>query len=544
MIKAAEPDGTVMNTVVRRLVATLAVWLLWGAAAGAAPFGIATGPGGEVRLATPEGAVLWRLTRPGAGTPHVEPTASGGFLIDGTILVDRRGLVLEERLGAPGGSDARVAPAGAAAAWDMPVLVSPDDETFSNQEPVFDSAGNAWIILRARDTKTLAVTTSLGHTNSWTAPVTLATTAGLFLDGAVTIDGDDRITVVYRRLEPDGVNANFIDVLRYVPGAGWSGPETIHATLDFFQMVHAAADSAGNLVVGFEGDGVSAMFTLIYDSAAGIWGPATRLSPAGPSAFVPTLVSNADGTAVYALFWVLSGAERGVYFSRFDTAGLAWNPPARLPRSAAAQIPGGFSVGAVLPAAVDGEGNLTVLSYRRRVIGGGTLLWVAQGSRVAPDGTAGAPVPLLVQLEDPPDILNFPDTEANETGDVFFVFRNRGPDQVVNLVALHYDSQTAAWEPRRILYRDQAGFHRVRIAFRTGDAAVLSFFDSNALPEDQLSTRLFDGTTWDLDKLPIPGSPASVFHETASDGGEVIMWCGNETASGSISTTWLRELAP
>ena len=185
-----------------------------------------------------------------------------------------------------------------------------------------------------------------------------------------------------------------------------------------------------------------------------------------------------------------------------------------------------------------------MLYYRRRVIGGNTLLWTLQGSRVAADGTAGAPVPLLAQLPDPADILNFPDTEANETGDVFFVFRNSGPDQVVNLMALHYDAQTAAWEPPRTVYRDQSGFHRVRIAFRTGDAAVVSFFDSNALPESQLSTRLFDGTKWDLDKLPIPDVPVSVIHETASNGGEVLMWFGNATATGSVSTTWLRDLAP
>ena len=102
----------------RRLAAVLAVWLLAGAAAAAEPYGIATGPGGEVRLATQEGATLWRLARPGAGTPRVETMASGGFLIDGTTVVDRRGQVLEERRGAPGGSDARAAAAGAAAAWD------------------------------------------------------------------------------------------------------------------------------------------------------------------------------------------------------------------------------------------------------------------------------------------------------------------------------------------------------------------------------------------------------------------------------------------
>ena len=250
MTKGVERDGTVMSAVVRGLAATLAVWLLWGAAAGAAPYGIATGPGGEVRLATPEGATLWRLARPGANTPRVETMASGGFLIDGTILVDRRGQVLAQRRGAPGGSEAHTGPSGAAAAWDFPVLVSPDGNPFPNQEPVFDSAGNAWIVTAGPDVKTLEVMNSLGHTNSWTAPVTLATTAGTFLDGAVTIDGQDRITVVYRRLEGGGVDVNFIDVLRYIPGEGWSGPETIHATPDFFQMVNAAVDSAGNVVVG------------------------------------------------------------------------------------------------------------------------------------------------------------------------------------------------------------------------------------------------------------------------------------------------------
>ena len=530
-----------MSAVVRGLGATLAVWLLAGSAAGAEPYGIATGPGGEVRLATQEGAVLWRLARPGAGTPRVEVMASGGFLIDGTTRVDRRGRVLEERRGAPGGAEARAAVAGAAAAWDMPVLVSPDGGPFGNQEAVFDSAGNAWIVTAGPDGKTLEVTTSLGHMNSWTAPVTLATTADTFLDGQVTIDADDRITVVYRRLEFGGGSLNFIDVLRYVPGAGWSGPETIHATPEFFQMVNAAVDSAGNVVVAFEGDGVDAMYTLIYDAAAGIWGPATRLSPEGPRAVVPTLVSNADGTAVYAVFWVVEGAERGVYVSRFDTAGLAWNPPARLPRSATAQYSGNVGVGAAIPAAVDGDGNLTVLYYRRRVIGGDTLLWTLHGSRVAADGTAGAPVLLLAQLTDPPDILNFADTEANATGDVFFVFRNRGPDRVVNLMALHYDAQTAAWEPPRTVYRDQTGgFHRVRIAFRAGDAAVLNFIDTNTPAGEELSSRLFDGVAWDLDKLPIPGSPVSAFHETASDGGEVLMWYGENMTSA----TWLRDLAP
>ena len=468
MTKEAERDGTVMSAAVRRLAAVLAVWLLWAPAAGAEPDGIETGPGGEVRLAMQEGAVLWRLARPGAGTPHVETTASGGFLIDGTTSVDRRGQVLEERRRAPGGTEAPAAPSGAAAAWDSPVLVLPDhNDPFPNQEPVFDSAGNAWIVTTGPDNETLEVMTSLGHTNDWTPPVTLATTAGTFLDGQVTIDGDDRITVVYRRAELVGVNVNFIDVLRYVPGAGWSGPETIHATPEFFQMVNAAVDSAGNVVVAFEGDGVDAMYTLIYDSATGIWGPATRLSPEGPRAVVPTLVSNDDGTAVYAVFWVVEGVERGVYVSRFDAAGLAWNPPARLPGSATGQYPGNVGVGAAIPAAVDGDGNLTVLYYRRRVIGGSTLLWTLHGSRVAADGTAGAPVLLLAQLPEPVDILNFADTEANATGDVFFVFRNSGPDLVVNLLALHYDSQTAGWDPRRILYRDQfGGVHRVRIAFR------------------------------------------------------------------------------
>ena len=202
-------------------------------------------------------------------------------------------------------------------------------------------------------------------------------------------------------------------------------------------------------------------------------------------------------------------------------------------------------MGAAIPAAVDGEGNLTVLYYRRRVIGGDTLLWVLYGSRVAADGTAGAPVLLLAQLEDPPDILNFPDTEANETGDVFFVFRNRGPDLVVNLVALHYDAQTSAWEPPRTLYRDQTGStFRVRIAYRTGDAAVLSFIDKNAPGGQELSSLLFNGTTWESGKLPIPGSPVSAIHETASNGGEVLMHYANQSATGSVSTTWLRDLAP
>ena len=118
-------------------------------------------------------------------------------------------------------------------------------------------------------------------------------------------------------------------------------------------MVNAAVDSAGNVVVAFEGDGVDAMYTLIYDAAAGIWGPATRLSPRGRGRWCPTLVSNDDGTAVYAVFcWVVEGAERGVYVSRFDTAGLAWNPPARLPGSATGQYPGNVGVGAAIPAAV------------------------------------------------------------------------------------------------------------------------------------------------------------------------------------------------
>ena len=80
----------------------------------------------------------------------------------------------------------------------------------------------------------------------------------------------------------------------------------------------------------------------------------------------------------------------------------------------------------------------------------------------------------------------------------------------------------------------------MRIAFRTGDAAVVSFIDNNAPAGQELSTRLFDGVAWDLDKLSIPGSPIEIFHETASDGGEVLMLLWDTMTSA----TWLRDVAP
>ena len=72
---------------------------------------------------------------------------------------------------------------------------------------------------------------------------------------------------------------------------------------------------------------------------------------------------------------------------------------------------------------------------------------------------------------------------------------------------------------------------------------MLNFIDENT-PAGELTSRLFDGTAWESGKLPIPGSPVSAIHETASNGGEVLMHYANQSATGSVSTTWLRELAP
>jgi hypothetical protein len=293
---------------------------------------------GRVIARTADGSIAWQVDRTRGGPLAYEVDARGRFLIDGTLLVDRWGrLLARAEGGAPVTAEGSPSFEPDALAWSSPVEISGGGVfQYAAQTPaVFDSAGNAWVILHggsdAEDT--IEVTYSLGRDGNWSAPAVVYSTPegfGIWPPAAV-IDASDRITVAYR-LHTNGMDE--LHALRYTPGIGWSLPQRLAGsdTTGGFQNVYAAVDALGNVVVCFDAQSRSAMYVVVYNAATDTWGEATRISPvAATSVILPTLIQNRAGTSLYAAYLVYGNPGRGLYLRRFRSATLDWAGAAARP---------------------------------------------------------------------------------------------------------------------------------------------------------------------------------------------------------------------
>ncbi|MGD8453610.1 MAG: hypothetical protein PVJ57_17485 [Phycisphaerae bacterium] len=500
---------------------------------------LSTSPDGRVTCTLPDGQPAW-VFHADQPWPVAEYADGTGTLIDRAMLLDDSGrLVL--RLGDPAVRP-WLDPLSRESAWQALAQLRPapgDGESDSAYGPVFDSEGNAWLLIvhSASSGKTITVRRSDGHTGTWQPADVLLETTNYIGRCGITITPDDEVIVMYRRL----ASSQQIQIIRYIPGTGWTSPETPYSGA-FFQSPEVAADSDGNVIVSFDGPpNNSTMYTAIYDADAGTWAAATQLSPADSTARLPTLVQNEDGTAIYALYWVSSGtATPGIYAHRFDSATKTWLAGVHLDQSDGASFPGGIGPFTRLLAVANRAGEATVC-YE---IGDGSI----QANRTAA-GVWQRADPLLPANVDDADLQNFAGGATGPTGDTFLVFQRceihtTGLDNVWTLL---FDGATGSWQTPSVAYSDTSTITtRTRIAFRGGDHAVATFRGAQA-GEFQITSALFDGTTWSPDLLDIPTTYQAFMQETGTDAGDVLLCFEGEGGlfgpNYGVFATWLPGIA-
>lgn len=496
--------------------------------------------GGRVVAESASGARLWtaRVVTE-RGVPTLRTTREGYLVVNDRWVVDRRGRLVSRpsiinevhgRDGLEGGNPSR-----SNLTWEPPFTVS---DGFVFGKPLFDSLGNAWLILEEDGSPDSVVSrTSIGHSNVWEEPLLIAELLeGNTGDGDSAIDSNDVVTAAFRRNAP-GIQ---LDAARYTPGQGWSEVETIYPPGDFVQAVIATADNMGNTIVGTDGNDGTALYTMIYDGKAGAWMAPERISPLGFDELVgPTLVRNRDGSAVYAVFWGFGGPTRGIYARRFDSESVSWGPLIRLPASRNSVVPDFASAGAAIPAAVDPSGNLWISHYRMRDLKSGETLWTLLMSQVTPGGGAMLPVVLTRHLDSPPGLLSFGDFAASDTGDLLYAYtRFSQAQQSGEITAFRFDVEQQGWNgPEPLLIVPGTSPDLVRVAYQVGDAAIAVFVDSTDLANRSTVSRTFDGTAWLPDLISVNGDIGEIFR-LASDGGDVVMNINLRETEGS-QATWL-----
>ncbi len=487
-----------------------------------------------------DGTVLWQVRTPGPIGGYAPIGDGSALLLDNGYVIDVRGRVLcrlhgdEDRPAPPAGPRGQTCPYWSALAEVTPP--SGDGQSNSHTVPFFDSQGNAWEINTFLDSGNyeLQVRRSNGHDGTWGPLETISDTTNYVSGPRGAIDADDHITIVFR----DIGGTYKLYAMRYEPGAGWSGPDQVYSTSAFFQAIRVAADDAGNVVVVFDpsAGATTTLWTIVYDATTGTWGTATRLTPAGYDALLPTIACSPSGDAIYMVYLVLSGGTPGLYAHRFDSSTRSWGPAQYLPGTSSATY-GLATASSRFPATVNAAGELTVFWQS-------SAPYAVYGSRVT-GGMMQSAHQLLAPSSDAADIENFAHAASTGFGDALGVLtRYEYASSSVHFYAFRYRTDTG-WDAAENPYTySDNGTTRSRIVSYRGDYSVATLL----APQDgttQITARRYERSTWLPDALDIPQQYPSYFQEVGADRGEALLVFEGEQIFGpnfGIWGTWLRNL--
>ena len=404
--------------------------------------------------------------------------------------------------------------------WAVPVPLLPDgvyDWSDVAAPPLVDSGGKAWVLVSAHrdDTTQLLVTAWDSKVNVWSAPEVVYSTQSLVYPPAVSIDAQDRITAAFRDL---GSGMDLLNVLRYVPGAGWRGPVTIADRGDFFKRVQTAVDAEGNVLVTYKGENARSLWIAMYNAARDLWLPGARVEE---QAFDFSLVQDETGGHIYLIYVGLDEQERPAFYSRrFLSLRDGWSERERIPRTGWATNGGGSEA---LPIVVDSLGDITLPYFRKHWLGGGNSFVHTLRAMRREAFVWGTPTILARHVGAENDTAGFTytaDVDRNNLGDLMYLdFLD--VDDSVHLRAYHYRADLGRWSaPVSILTAPFESGQPVQVAFLADGRALATFPDSNIRA---FNSRVFDGGSWGSGFFPIPGGPSGTKHYLASAGDDALM---------------------
>ncbi|MBU0617224.1 MAG: hypothetical protein KKI02_05880 [Planctomycetes bacterium] len=493
-----------------------------------------TATAGELTATDTDGNVIWKFRSADLIVPKWERGPDGVIALNDGMVIDELGRLLARQSDAPKKHTGRDGGGrGSCPYWSELAQITPPSgsgESNSHNVPLFDSQGDAWVInthLLSGDYE-LQIQRSNGHDGTWGPLETISDSTNYVAGPEGAIDPDDNITIVFRDIS----GGYKLYAMRYEPGGGWSGPNLVYSTATFFQAIEAGGDYQGNVAAIF--DPANTVWSAIYDASSGTWGSAHRVSPAGYSTMLPTVVGNRAGDGLYLIYRVTGGGPLGLYAHRFDSAARSWGPAELLPWTSTVSF-SGAGPASRYPATVDPFGEATVFwqsgspcgVYASRTEAG---IWQSAHELLAP-GPYSA------------DMENFAHAESSESGDAFGVL-TRYEAGYVHFYAFRYRAGIG-WDAPYNPYTYGFNFTtRSRIAPYRGAYAVGTLFAPQS-GTPQLTSLLYDGTSWQDGLLNVPETYPAFFQEIKADQGEPLLVFEAEELIGDnfgIWATWLRNL--
>jgi hypothetical protein len=488
---------------------------------------------GELSATLPAGNAVWKIRLADEGSISLTAWNGESGLLSNGLAFDRLGRVLGRWPGPAADGDGLGA-AGAGGwpepAWDSLFEIAPPPppgEHDASTQPLFDSGGNAWIILThyAPTENQLQVRKSDGHSGAWGLVQTIYSTSNNLMGVEWVIDQNDNITVVFRELS----GGYKLCAQRYVPAEGWGSVQQLYSSSTFFQVVEAGIDQAGDVAVVF--DYANTLASIVRDAATGTWGPLQYPAPPGSTSLLPSVLYNTTSDSMCLVYLVTVGGPVGLYANTFNSATRSWGPATLLPGTGTASYE---MVGAVsrYPGVVDAAGEATIfwgdpnLPHASRTVG----------------GTWQTAVQLATfEVVDPPNLANAAVSPACDVLGLFSQFDSG----LVRFCAFRYEAGVG-WQPAERPHAFALPYAaHIAARFYQGRRVAVAM---SGLQEGvrQLASFLFDGTTWQPGLLDIPGTYEAPLVDSASDRGETLLVFDASTITSRLGlwATWLRAPNP
>lgn len=410
--------------------------------------------------------------------------------------------------------------AAATATWDPYTTLSPVPES-TVAGPIFDSQGNAWVVVA--DTVNLTAVEWSGTTQTWQAPHVLAPAPKAGTDTVgLAVDQMGAVYVTYFADSPTGDAPYPMMWAKHSAATGWQGPSLAYNSPDTASETMPAIDSAGRIVVVYDGNGVS---SIVYDSATSSWGGYQNLAPGSVSPLEPTVAVNKNGTRL-ALVYLQN--RHGMQYTFFDSATGQWSKLGVIPDSQWATFlsdgPGSY-----YPVAVDDAGNVT-LATSTYLLG----LYGVTGYRY--ENGQWTSKRLITPSRHKTVVDVFGSIALNPSGEVLVAAPiNTGGS--VAITAFRY-TPGRGWRTETAATYPSGTASRCKIAWYQTDQAVVVYSGANT--NDGQQNALYSGGKW-APGPDLPGATTTFYPGMATAPNGNVLFTLSETldATGSLAT-WLR----
>jgi hypothetical protein len=415
-------------------------------------------------------------------------------------------------------------------AWDPIVNLDPSSIADPIGGPIFDSSGNAWVVIN--DAINLVAVQSNGTSGTWQAPHVIGPTLEVYASVGVAVDQTGGFYVTYGT-GLEGGGSSSLMWTKYTPTAGWQAAAQIYSSSSPFGETFPEIDSAGRLVVVFNSNGIS---SLASNPTQTSWGAVQTISPATADPILPSVAANTSGTRLALVYLSVTGLQKGLRYTLFNSTTGKWNNLTAVPNSANATF-SGYSTLNAYPMAVDASGNITLaapLLVKSRAdsaaITRPTTQWSIGGFRYE-NGVWSMQqlTPLSASL---PSLESFGSTALNANGAVLISVPLSDGFEGVNMTVFRY-TPGVGWDTEIAAFYDNSSASRCKVAWFEGTEAVLVYDAAGPL-----LAALYAIGAWGS-APPIPGNFMNVNAPAlaAAPTGEDLL---GVPQSGGVYVTYLR----